>query len=669
VKLPYIKDRIDFSKTKMVNPNGMYNLIYGINKKDITTYFYIQNSVLYYHRKISRPPQMLWFKPDLKRYELIEFSRLNHNIRGSENLLIKTKEGKLYIISDGVDYDNKKNCLALIDVSTGKNLFIDSQDDNVMLKLLPPIADSIFPILQVTNHEIFVHLFDLSNNEQGVVNWTVYEDIKPILLRLMELMFDTKYFLDLKTDTSILLIEKCELIHIDFYMGSESYANGIRNVSVVLSLTLLGEKYKYAMKNLCIHMSSKSNVINFYISVEKAFFEFFNSKESEISLYRGIFSSYLRSLLKFSPKDYQLNKKILGTYISRVIYKDKCLYILQSNEKIKIFQNTNFLHINQEFSASVYTYGEYLIIISDSGYNDVKLIVLYPNNRSVGIWKIEGNTWVCAANKAVYNYHYDTLHNRLIFVSSDLECLFFIEVEKIEKTIKMKGVSECANEKNGGINELGKAFNLRELAISAIHEWYKSLNNSNKAKNEMNEYDITILGYYINNSFNKIYIMAKYRLHNVEYIVLFMSPLGERMRFNLLGLVMDKSIYVLSYSNSVSNDIHIRPNYLSKSRIFRLGQNVLRDLDLCYDDNNSFISVIYNRISNKIVSLNNRYKVKIDLSWNIGSVMVVMYECRDLPQSYILSYTDIDHKSYCNNAYSFVLADLNLVHKMPVVKV
>ena len=33
VKVPYVKDKIDFFITKMVNYGGIYNLIYGIEKE------------------------------------------------------------------------------------------------------------------------------------------------------------------------------------------------------------------------------------------------------------------------------------------------------------------------------------------------------------------------------------------------------------------------------------------------------------------------------------------------------------------------------------------------------------------------------------------------------------------------------------------------------------
>ena len=165
VKVPYVKDKIDFSSTKMVNHGGIYNLIYGISKNDITTYFHIKNNVIFCYRKLSGAPQFFRFKPYMSSYELIEFDNINHSINGSESLLIKTDEGKWYIISDGVEYEDQKNCLALIDGTTGENLFIASQDDNVLLKYLYPIADAIFPILQVTNHEILLHLFDLANKK------------------------------------------------------------------------------------------------------------------------------------------------------------------------------------------------------------------------------------------------------------------------------------------------------------------------------------------------------------------------------------------------------------------------------------------------------------------------------------------------------------------------
>ncbi len=126
IKLPYAKHKVNFSTSKLVPYGGIYNLIYGLDKQDVTTYFYIKNNTIYYHRKLFGEPQFFWIDYRSNEHKLIEFRSLKYNIGGLENLLIKTDKGKWYVISDGVGIKRKKKYLALIDATTGRELFMAS---------------------------------------------------------------------------------------------------------------------------------------------------------------------------------------------------------------------------------------------------------------------------------------------------------------------------------------------------------------------------------------------------------------------------------------------------------------------------------------------------------------------------------------------------------------
>ena len=137
---------MDFSSSKLVPYGGIYNLIYGLDKQDATTYFYIKNNTIHYHRKLFGEPQFFWLDYRSNEHKLIEFKTLKYSIEGLENLLIKTDKGKWYVISDRVELERKKKYLALIDATTGRELFMANQKDNILLKFFYPLADSIFPI-------------------------------------------------------------------------------------------------------------------------------------------------------------------------------------------------------------------------------------------------------------------------------------------------------------------------------------------------------------------------------------------------------------------------------------------------------------------------------------------------------------------------------------------
>jgi len=678
VKLPYIEGTIDLSKTKMVNHGGIYNLIYGISKNDVTTYFQIKNNVIFCHRKLSGTPQFFRFKPYMSGYELIEFDNLNHSINGSESLLIKTDEGKWYIISDGVDYEYQKNCLALIDGTTGENLFIASQDDSVLLKYLYPIADAIFPILQVTNHEILLHMFDLSNKKYNVISWSISEYIVPLLLSSLRREFDTNMFKDIKSDMNNLLLMECKVSHIRYNEDigyKTTKLNDIKEINFQLDFTLLGTKYKYKIRNLGIKMSLKDKIIHFYMCIEYARFEFFKSKKATRNSADGTLSDVRTHSLCISPREYIISTKLVGTYTSSVIYKDDCFYIVHNNEGVRIPGKRDFSNTFEAYAA-IYAHGQYLIIVTAGGYRNVKLIVLHWESRSIGIWEMDDFTWHDTAGIAVYNYYHNAIKNRLIFLSNNLECLFFIEVEKMEKALKVENTSECTDEFYRDIKELGSIFNLKKLIVNAINKFHKlfenlstSKNKSKKVKNRLYEDDVNLLWYHVDDKLGKIYIMARYELYGTEYIGLFVSSLEKQIEFKLIGLTFDKSIYVLAYAVNTLARVSKGINSLFKWHLYRLRKNIVKNLDVYYDDNNTFMDVSYNRRSKKIVSQGINYNMKIDWSWNMGNIIVIMYDCPDFAKRTLVKTSDIHKRFYCNRAYSFILADLNLVRGMPIVRV
>jgi hypothetical protein len=84
--------------------------------------------------------------------------------------------------------------------------------------------------------------------------------------------------------------------------------------------------------------------------------------------------------------------------------------------------------------ASIYTYGKYLIIVPDAGYDRIKLIALRPDNNSIGFWKVKNDSWKCTSDRWIYNSYHDVMHKRLWFLSNDLKRLFFIDMKNRQVT-------------------------------------------------------------------------------------------------------------------------------------------------------------------------------------------------------------------------------------------
>ncbi len=526
-----------------------------------------------------------------------------------------------------------------------------------------------------------MHFFDLSNNELKVVSWEVSDSIKHLILVLLERTLDSSLFSKIKYEDSInLSLRKCELCCAFYDLEDKETPNGIGHIDVVFDLTILGSKHKYVIENLDIKMSIKDNynhiLVDTRLFVEWATLAFFDSKNSEGSRVKYKYADYFKDSndFDFSPRYFIINKRPDRDYIylNEIIYKDKCHYILHNSKGIRIFEKSEFIStkiiniggskIEINGYASMYTHGEYRIIVTDAGYRGIKLIVLRPNNKSIGIWKIEDKSWDCTTGKWIYNYYYDALYDRLIFLSHDMKCLFFIDMRKVEEALEAPDASECSSKSHRNINDVGAAFDLNKSIISAINKWYKVLGNGASL------YITGILGHYFDEKIRRLYIVARYNLQWIEYIGLFEILLKEQIEINLVSHTASDLQYILShtkfYTGRNLKGINKKSKSLFKWGFHKLYDVTAKDLDLYYDNDNRFISIKYNRRSNKLVSYSDKYHVNIDLSFNIWNMIIILYECAEPSASSEIIEDNLGF--YCKNSYGFILSDLNLVRKVPI---
>ena len=206
---------------------------------------------------------------------------------------------------------------------------------------------------------------------------------------------------------------------------------------------------------------------------------------------------------------------------------------------------------------------------------------------------------------------------------------------------------------------------MNELIIRAINKWYKSFNNLEIASS------IKLSGYYIDEKMRKLHVISKYSVEGIEYIGLFVSSLGRRIEFSLISYIINRPQQILSYimSHAEKNLKAYGKNVKSlfKWGLYRLADNIAKDLDLCYDNDNSFVSINYNRKSNKLVSKSVNYNLNVDLSLSVGNMIAIMYECNGSGDSNEIYEHSLGF--YCKSSYVFILADLNLIRRMPITVV
>ena len=674
IKIPYGSDRLDIIKTEYKAYNNIHNILYQASSDKQKTYFFSKNNNIYYYQETGNGNPI--FKLDILwgNHRLFDTSRLSHKFKEDDSILVETKSGKKYIITNNVDWGELQACVAVIDATSGNNLYIESKQNNLYLGAFSLIANSVAPIVQVTKNQINIHMIDLTTERIDTMSWGL-KDLKDLISMIINQSRSYGKTKEIILQDNLNQIDKFSTRIPDYVYRSDNSENVyLKTIKIDFDLSVSGTSASYDFTEIQIRIEWDNNRITCSWST-KSSSSYLIAKIKETSVgkllpnrprYSLNDQKISREIAKLSNRVYPHTVVIKDNYLSNILYGNTCGCLLSSSRGLGITTNKSRT-VQYHNEAVVHNYGEYIIIIANLfTYDDrkIKRILLIDTKKELmGIWEANKTEWACESESIMYNWYYLNDCKKLIFISSTYEsnCLFYIDIDKMSDIFKFQKELNCEIQKYENIKDVIKSYDIKKLIIKAIIDYHRK---------KPREDSVKIIGHYVDESASKIYVVAKYILSEGKsipeaairiYTGLFIGTIRKGdlafdFYYYIIGALkpsykfssLSKRNILKSKNNKIPDLLKIdlyNSNYLYR-REFK--HNKAKNLDLAYD-NNRFISLRYHRGSYRII------KEKQYIIWSYISVADSLF---------LIKYKYSDNKGTKNNEFMVIVQDLLLVRKM-----
>jgi hypothetical protein len=679
IKIPYASDNLNIFNNKTDEKEGThfeaykgtYKTIYCVKNLDNITYFRSTNNLLTYEKKTNG--EIAIFVPDFLNasYKLVRFGKINIINKSEHNLLVRTAKGKLYFVSLDVLWNDNKRYIAVIDVNSGKPLFMASKEDETKSELLHIIDKKILPIIQFKKQNISIYLLDLSRDKVDVISWEL-NNIHQLITRLLrlakapadkknEITKDTIKYFYVQDDVYAIVTEySIRDMNIEG-KGKDLY---VRSVAVYLDLIIEGDKYSYYLSHSYIKFELDDEQMLYYWDITNAKVNIYKKSYEDPG---DKYKSYLYVQIHEPDNYYRMFKKsykLIGQedykYVSTDLYENDCYYIQQHKGGIMIRYkkpNDNAHH----YESSLLKYGKYLIIIQSQIYD--KIAFIDQEKNLVYKFSIHEKQNLCSRYRFLYHYYPLHRENKLLFLSKDLQCLMIVDINKVEHFINLERSEGCEtssgehkNEEHTNIEEVATVSDVTAMVIKAIE---------NKHKIAPKPDSVMMLGHHIDENTKTLYIVAQYAIKDAEQVGVFaFNALNSELRFELSSFVtrQPQNIELGSLAKKHNNF-----KFVSNFKLYKIGFDRVNigNLDIYYNDTSAFVSVRYNRFSFPITK--RHYEKNKFVVESIDNLIIMKYGCSYMSdvKKAGREYAEIS----CKSSYGFLICDLALVQKMPAVSI
>ncbi len=677
IKIPYATNIANIFNSTIITHEVAYfypyrethNTIYCVKVFGDRTYFKTTNNLLTYENKKEYEVPVLI--PDIHNtsYKLIRFDKLDIINESEDNFLVVTGKDKTYFVSTKIKWHDNKIYVAVLNVKSGKPLFMLSISDAMLIQLLHIVDKSVIPIFKVDKQNVSVYLVDLSSDKVGVISWSLM-NIKQLIISLLDLgKVPASQKSEVLKDEIKYLHVKGGVYKVDVIydvrqednknVGKDLY---IKGVEVRFDLVVYGENLYHTLDRMSIKIEADNGKIVCYWDVTDVILTSYkkaqHSRETMYDFYLRVLDKMSNREPKMLKRSYILGSKMAYKYISTDLYENKC-YLVQQNKYGIIVKEKSLTKYEQYYRSSLYRYGKYLIIIQDHLHS--KMVFIDTERNLIYKFVIYTDQYSCVRSR--YTYHYYPLYKleTLILLSKDLQCLVVVDMKKVEYFINMQHVENCKAldtknivEKYPSIEEVCIVLDVREMIVKAIYDRYKF---------ELNPNDVVILGHQLSESAMILHIVARYVMWGVEHIGVFVFNTSNK-----------KSRFELSYAAIRSLQNPAISLFSGKSKYFRFISNInlhklnfgrvsVSNIDIYYSEHGALVSAKYNRVSCPVMT--GYYDKSRVLVESLGNFIIMKYDC-------VYVY-DIDERergygeSECSSSYVLLLYDLVLVQKMPAV--
>ncbi len=510
--------------------------MYYATKDDYRTYFYHKNNLIEYYNENTRKSIIV---PNLENntYTLIKFNKLRKKIDDKRSLVVKDGDGKWYIIMLDTTCSDGKDCIAVIDAQSGQELWARRHESLLKNLILYSIANTILPIIHVTNPELCIFLFDLGTKKCHVLR----SDVKALRSLVLEVLLKAQaHYKEISED-----IVKDTITHIiDFEIHKVYYnnkanknaTNYIDEIRVEAKLTLYAwlSSRKYYLDNFIIEMTVEDDNIVTRVNLEETHVHTGLGYNKETPV---IYLKNYRDRLNILWSKRRIDKVYNSIYYANLLYESDCHYILGrlhevdihskwANSGIILNRTGDYGRSPVHYYAALYRYKKYLLIINEQ--HDISLTIIDLERKLTCIFYYENEFQSFLSKETTCDGYYSEKSNKIVFLDHDCYQLFLIDLQKVEDFFNSTTKTEyeelesCASRVRE-INEIMNRILLRKLIAYAIEKVHKDIQDIDLLK---------LLGRHIDEKNDSFYVAYKYRVHyqhkiSAEYIGLFLFTIHD----------------------------------------------------------------------------------------------------------------------------------------------
>ena len=608
LKAPYVTGNLNIQETYCDPHYMLYNTIYYIIKKHHKTYFSYKNNLITYYNENTRK-RNTFIISDLENdvYTPIKFKKLKHEIDDYISFIIKTEDEKWYIITQSTTCKDGQNCVAIINAQNGQELYVASRLDSVYEIILYIIANTVIPIIQVKKTKLCVYLFDLATEKCH----KSYLDLDTLKSLVLKVLLNSQEYIHMNNDIIINEIKEITTFRISrVHYNNKINENGTNYINAIMvkAQVLLWDHvhyYEYYLENLILKMTFEYNKIKLSINLEEAYV--YIVKRTENERMPMIYFKNHTNKLSIAWDKYEINKPYNKIYYINRLYMDKCYYILgYENGIVVLDRRKHSWGLTEQYIASMHRYKKYLFIINEQ--SDTKLTIIDVERRSIGVWSSEHSEYSCLNYRAIYDEYYSKKNNKILFVSHNSNCLFLIDLQKVENFFNSTKSNKCEEYgyhkiQTSEINEIIDEIEVSDLIENAI---MKAHGNDGHIMSTMP------LGYYIDKKHDNIYFVFQYKISHrhkksEDYIGIFVCRLADKKIYcklveHIYVSNVDSKNLVNMYNRTHNIKKHNHPISISNLEpymLYNVKSNKIHNLDIVYmsDRSDYFISLKHNRIS------------------------------------------------------------------------
>ncbi len=550
LKLPYANNFLDLFRMRCEPYKNTYDGLYHVKSYDARTYFYTKNDLIVYERKLNYEVPILIRESIKGFYKVVKLSKLGGIIRDEDTILIRFNNHVRFAVSRDIELQDNKRYVAVINVYNGKFLLMSSKDQEIYLEVLSPFHRTILPIIHVKRDSIFIHLVDLPNENNYIMEWTL-NDIKQLINVAIERDDASKSYKETKEKIlhdSISSIEEFELLLADVSLDDNSN-NHVRTLTFIFKIKANGEEYKYLVEGLIINievdLDKVNGILHFYRNNAKVIVTKESSgvimadysTRSKLSLLPFVSSLYRTYDLKKAPNDKitELEIKINRDFV----YDDGCYFLVRNAKGIIIKRLGEYITYTHGYyyASSIIHYKQYVFILMTGSKRPFELTVIDLKNNLVIVFSPQDDKlYNVTEYKILYYFYPIEKYGKLIFVHNSLMYMLVLDIRKLEQVVNKvkvdREINGCGDFYGQDVIDtlnmeyVGKGYYLPELIYNKIQsEVYYDLSNAR----------LVMLGHCYNINNCKMYFIAKLVQQDVRTIGVFVWDCMENdLRFQLV---------------------------------------------------------------------------------------------------------------------------------------